>query len=171
MIESLKKWMLKRQFLPRKDTKQHASSKNIQNIKVLLNCKDDIDPHNIVSLLGADIFKGKTISILSYFDTKAESLIDNSYSKAQLNWYNLPSGKQIEEFTQQPCDILIVITDVLFPHFRYIINRVDAKLIVGSFVNNAPMYADILVDTGKVYSTTNSIKEVTVALKKYFLNI
>lgn len=90
---------------------------------------------------------GKSVKILVFIDTKEpfESFQYKSFSRTELNWLRIPSGKKVEDFINQSFDVMVSLCKEPCIPIEYIAALSKAHLRVGPLINKTYCY-DIMID-------------------------
>ena len=94
--------------------------------------------------------KNKEVHLLGYVDdNKTEHKEGISvFNKKAVNWYNIPSDKEVTTFINKPFDLLL--TALVEPNaaLEYIAFQSKAKYRVGVYGRNKTQFYDLMIDTG-----------------------
>ena len=89
-----------------------------------------------------------------------------AYNQKNVKWYGIPFGEKVEEFIHFNFDILIVLCKKMLPHYEYIIAHSEAKFIMGTALNKAEKYFNLMVDTGESQDIDDMISSVMKGAEK-----
>lgn len=138
---------LKRRFFYRRLKKELAARRvdpivrplhpNSAKVLAILFPADDADDRKLIERLREKRRKeGLQTKLLGYFSTAIDK--NGSYNFPfftikDLNWAGVPQGKEVEQFLQEPCDLLYVLGQAEDPRMDYLTRLKPAALRVGPF--------------------------------------
>ncbi|MFT7612085.1 MAG: hypothetical protein ACI9J3_001034 [Parvicellaceae bacterium] len=88
---------------------------------------------------------------LGYSDEKvapafvSHGLESDFFLKKDLNWFGKPSAKAVDNFVEQPFDLLIDFTDYDCVPLRFVLEKSKAKFKVGKYAKSNEPYYDLLI--------------------------
>ena len=162
-------YFLKEQLKKRraKKSKQLVNLEKAKSIGILFDATD-LDQRKTV-LHYADTLrkKRKQVRLLGFFDNK---LKDNNFTfwhfnKKNIDWAFRPKGKDIEDFIDQPFDLMINLNPESKYYSEYISALSNASFKVGPFTENTFCY-DLMIDTSKRTNLNHFIDQMEGLLKK-----
>ena len=111
--------------------------------------------------------QGKIVYLLGFVDKKIKNgnFPFKFFSKNDLNFFLIPAGKEVEQFTDRELDILINLSLKKVAALDYIAAFSKAKFRVGPVISQTHSY-DLMIDTSKNNTMDNFIKALTINLKK-----
>jgi hypothetical protein len=111
--------------------------------------------------------RGKQVRLLGYLDQhkEGEELAFKNYSQKQTDWIYRPQGPAVEDFTQQPFDLLIHLSLSSSVHEAYIMVVSKAKLRVGPSTEYTYAY-DLMIELTQRANLTAFIEQMEMLLGK-----
>lgn len=109
---------------------------------------------------------GKKVELLGYLPTNLQSLNAdyNSFCKNDLDFFRFPKSKRVDEFIDQPFDILINLSTTNQMQLDFIAALANAKLRVGPYTERTHCY-DLMIDHNEKSNLNSYIKQID-----FFLN-
>jgi len=109
---------------------------------------------------------GKKVSLLGAIDSKLEdgSLPFPSFSLKMLDWALRPHGRAVEQFLEEPFDLLVHLNTQAKNSLDYIAAQANAHLKVGPFLEEFSIY-DLMIDHPSA-SIPEFIRDMEALLKK-----
>lgn len=151
---------LKKELLA--DEKRVAKVCNLADAKSIglvykIESKESYDHlHKFAKYLKSE-FGIKQILMMGYWDNKKETpeflkaKVDfEFFTKGNLNWAGIPKGVNIDNFLNEPFDILIDLNSYFNVPLRYLVAKSKAKLKVGRFSKENEPYFDIMIGDNKI---------------------
>lgn len=140
---------LKRFFFRRRLEKELAARRgnpmvrpvhpSFAKVLVVLFPADEVNDRKLVERLREDRRKeGLQTKLLGYFSTaidKKGSYNFPYFTVKDLSWAGVPRGKDVEQFLQEPCDLLYVLGPAANPQMDYLTRLKQASLSVGPFTH------------------------------------
>lgn len=111
--------------------------------------------------------RGKQVRLLAYMDQhqEEEELAFKNYAKKQLDWTYRPTGHTVQEFIQQPFDLLIHLSLSSSLHEAYIAATSAAKLRVGPSTDYTYAY-DLMIELTPEAGLSAFIEQMEMLLGK-----
>lgn len=140
--------------------------KEAETIGIIYNATEYVSFEIIRNLVKDLTHDSKKVMVLGYVDSK--NLIDNYlyrkgfdfFSKNELNWYNKPVSPLVDQFIQEPFDLLINLSlDDHYP-IRYITSLSAARFKTGRYTPD-DLCLDLMIDIEKEKQTMQALhKEI-----------
>ncbi len=120
----------------------------IKTIGILFNASEEFN------FTAVDHFAAKysayQVELLGYINRSkkklgAKSIPFSCFLQDDVNWYNVPSGMKVEQFTAKKFDILIHLTITEDPVIEYIMATTKARFRVGFFQPNKEALYDLMI--------------------------
>jgi len=113
------------------------------------------------------IERGKEVSILGYFDDKQthSNVIFKYFNKKDLSWYWHPKSQTVNEFANQPFDILISLHLHPSPPLEYVSAISKAHIRVGRAREGNKEAYDFMVDVANDYDLKGFSEQIEYYLK------
>ena len=148
-------------------TSKKINLESAKRIGILFDATDLKTRKTILDYVETLKNRRKVVKLLGYFDNK---LKDNNftfrhYNKKNINWALLPKGDQVDDFINQPYDVMINLNTKSTKDGEYITALTNAPLKVGPVTENTACY-DLMLDSGKNIEINQFIKQVESILKK-----
>jgi hypothetical protein len=109
----------------------------------------------------------KTVKLLAFFDDKQKN--DNftfpHFSNKEIDWALRPKDEAVQQFMQQPFDVLITVSTETSTILEYISALSKANLRVGPYTENTSAY-DLMIDVSGQHDLNDYIKQVNFFLNK-----
>lgn len=109
------------------------------------------------------------IRALGYFPEKNElpflkrTIQIDYFTNKNLNWFNKPEGRYIQDFIKEKFDILIDLSENDLLPLQYVLCMSEAKFKVGRFSENNQSFYDLMLDV-KNKSLAYYIEQLTIYL-------
>jgi hypothetical protein len=151
---------------------QVCTINDAENIGIIYNATEYVSFEIIRNLVKDLAHQSKKVTVLGYVDSK--KLIDNYlyrkgfdfFSKNELNWYYKPVSSNIDEFIQEPFDLLINLSlEDYFP-IRYITTLSAATFKTGKFTPGDACL-DLMIDIEKETQTMRSLHKEIIKDTRY----
>lgn len=164
LLDSLKDYVRNRKLAELKRRSPVQKSNDAHTIGILFNAEDLNQRDVVIQFLNQLKKKKKKVSMLGYIGEleNTGAFVFKTYNKKSLNWIQIPTDENVENFRQQEFDILINLFIDSPPHVEYIIRSAQAKLIVGSPVEN--QMHDLMLESKNKHNLSAFIKEITILL-------
>lgn len=164
-------YALRRYFLSQKRTPVVNNLDVAKSVGILFDADTEKDyniAHNYQKLIKEE-FGIRQVRALGFFSKKQEpsylkrTLQMDYFTKKDLNWFNRPEGKYINDFTKEKFDVLIDLSDCNILPLQYIVAMSPAKFKIGRFSDKNLDFYDMMIDV-KDKSLTYFIEHVTTYL-------
>lgn len=111
--------------------------------------------------------EGKKVKLLAFFDNnlKSQNFSFHFFNRKQLDFALRPKNQDAEEFSDQPFDILLNLSNHNILPLDYIAAHSKARFRVGPFTENTFCY-DLMIDTSGKKDLKAFLQEVIFYLKK-----
>jgi hypothetical protein len=160
------KRILNNQLRAMKRTPMVCTLKEAESIGIIYNATEYVSFEIIRNLVKELTHESKKVMVLGYVDSK--DLIDNYlyrkgfdfFSKNELNWYYKPISPLVDQFIQEPFDLLINLS--LEDHYpiRYITSLSAARFKTGRYTPD-DLCLDLMIDIEKEKNTMQALhKEI-----------
>ncbi len=117
--------------------------------------------------------EGKKVSVLAYMDfgSANENIEIPFFTKKNVNWYNIPKGKQTDDFINQHFDILLGAFAGNSPALEYLIIKSRARFKVGPYLAAEKTHCfDLMVSHQANDSLSSFLTKMTDMLAKLNVN-
>lgn len=150
--------------------------KDAQNIGIIYNATEYVSFEIIRNLVKELSLDSRRITVLGYVDSK--DLIDSYlyrkgfdfFSRKELNWYNKPVSPVVNQFINEPFDLLINLSLEDYYPIQYITAMSKATFKSGKY-NAGDDRLDLMIDIEKEKNTMlNLHKEISGAMESDKLN-
>ncbi|MFN7116853.1 MAG: DUF6913 domain-containing protein [Saprospiraceae bacterium] len=111
--------------------------------------------------------KGTRIKLLGFFDSKLEdpNFTFKYFNRKNLDWAGRPTGEQVQEFVQQPFDMLINLDVTSKPQAAYVSAQSKAHLRVGPVEDHTFSY-ELMIDISGSNNLHTFIQQMEAILAK-----
>ncbi len=111
--------------------------------------------------------KGKRVRLLGFFDSKLEdpNFTFKYFNRKQLDWAGRPHGEQVQEFVQQPFDLLLNLDTQPKPPAEYVCAQSKAHLRIGPVTNHTFCY-ELMIDISGSNNLHTFIQQMESILAK-----
>lgn len=171
MVNSIKNWLLHQKFESKARPNEPTSTgiNTLQSIGILFDGTDEEERkvvHKFKKNINPD--QKRDIKSLAFINNKLplDNIDYSAYNLKDVKWFGLPFGEKIDEFIQYNFDLLIVISKQMLPHTEYIVAHSKSKFIIGTGLELAEKYFDIIVDVENSDSTNVILNKITTAINK-----
>ena len=109
----------------------------------------------------------KRVSLLGYFDSNQQNsnFVFRHFNRKDFDWALRPSNEEVQEFIQQPFDLLINLDPVSKLHAEYIAALSKAHLRIGPSTPNTYSF-DLMIDTSGSKDLQQFIQQMEFLLQK-----
>jgi hypothetical protein len=137
-----------------------------RSIGVLFNATDPAVQEQVLEYADQLRRKGKKVALLGAIDSHQEdgSLPFPSFSLKMLDWALRPQGRAVDQFLQEPFDLLIHLNARAKNSLDFIAAQATAHLKVGPFLEDLNIY-DLMIDHENA-SVPEFIRDMESLLKK-----
>jgi len=140
---------------------------NVQSIGILFDATE-LDMREM-ALQYADQLTNeqKRVKLLGFFDSKLDdsNFTFRYFNRKNLDWAGRPRGENVQEFIQQPFDMLINLDTVSKPQAEYLSAQSHAHLRIGPVTEHTFCY-DLMIDISGYHNLQTFIKEMETILAK-----
>lgn len=138
-----------------------------QNIGLLFDATDLNQREGVFQYADHLSKKGKRVKLLGFFDSKLEdpNFTFKYFNRKNLDWAGRPHGEQVQEFVQQPFDILINLDTTSKPQAEYISAQSKAHLRIGSVTEHTFCY-ELMIDISGSSDLHTFIQQMEAILAK-----
>ena len=149
-----KKWLdqlhfraLKKQLMQQSFQRTPVEYKNAKKIGILLNASNPKSIEIVKKFVLTNSNDKRNVKVLAYFNDKEEhpNFPYSYFGKKEVNFISKPSGQRVEQFINQPFDVLFNLCQEENLMLNYIAALSKAHMRVGPFQKNAEHY-DLIVD-------------------------
>ena len=121
-----------------------------KKIGILFNATELSDRETVLRFAKKLKNQGKKVKLLGFLNSqpKNENFVFENFNKSDLDWAMRPKNERVDEFTKQPFDILINLSNESHPSLDYIAAFSHAKFRVGPFTEKIFCYELMIEATG-----------------------
>lgn len=153
--------------LKRRNTERETLDFNkVKTIGILFDgsqVENEVIVNDFIAQLNA---KGKQVELLGFVPKNNQALNTDytSFCLHDLDFFKRPNNQKVQEFIQQPFDILINLTPLNHLQLDFIAALSNAKLRVGPYTDRTHCY-DLMIDHNEKSNLNSYIKQID-----FFLN-
>lgn len=109
----------------------------------------------------------KRVKLLGFFDSKVDdpNFTFRYFNRKQLDWIGRPHGEMVQEFIQQPFDMMINLDIVSKPQAEYVSAQSHAQLRIGPVTENTFCY-ELMIDISGSQNLQTFIQQMESILAK-----
>lgn len=152
----------------RKSSGKKVSFETAKTVGLLFDA-NDLNTRNMVLKYGASLKKqGKKVSYLGYLENthETENYTFDYYNLKNIDWAKRAKGEKVEEFIQQPLDILIAAMLETSQHAEFIVTLSQASLKAGPIPKYVDEAFDVMIDYKKGTDLPEFLRQIEALLKK-----
>jgi hypothetical protein len=152
----------------RKPSGKKVSFETAKTIGLLFDA-NDLNTRNIVLKYGASLKKqGKRVTWLGFLDNKhdTENYTFDYYNLKNIDWAQRAKGEHVDEFVNQPFDILIAAMLKSSQHAEFIAATSKASIKAGPIPDYVPEAFDVMIDYKTGTDLPEFLKQIESLLRK-----
>lgn len=138
-----------------------------QSIGILFDATD-LDKREAVFQYAENLSNNnKRVKLLGFFDSKLDdpNFTFRYFNRKQLDWAGRPHGENVQEFVEQPFDMMINLDTISKPQAEYISAQSHAHLRIGPVTENTFCY-ELMVDISGSQNLQTFIQQMESILAK-----
>lgn len=152
LLQNIKRYYNRRYLLAvlegqKSGTKKPMNLDRAKTIGILFDATDLVVQEQVLDYADQLRRKGKKVSLLGAIDSQQEdgSLPFPSFSLKMLDWALRPHGRAVEQFLEEPFDLLVHLNPRAKNSLDFIAAQVRADMKVGPFLEEFYIY-DVMID-------------------------
>lgn len=140
---------------------------NVQSVGILFDATD-LNIRDIILQYAKQLtLNNKRVKLLGYFDSKVEdpNFTFRYFNRKNLDWAGRPHGEQVQEFLEQPFDMMINLDTISKPPAEFISAQSKAHLRIGPVTEHTFCY-ELMIDISKSNNLQEFIQQMEFILAK-----